>query len=356
MQFFDTIFLTGFPGFIAGRLVERLAGPKIRFILLVQPSFAAKAKKEVAAIAERTAAPLENFIVVEGDITRPGLGINPAVADLIQKETTIVFHLAAVYDLAVGRDIALKVNFDGTKNVNELVRGVRKLKRYNYVSTCYVAGKREGCVLEGELEHQAGFRNHYEESKYLAELEVEKLKGELPVTIYRPSVVCGDSQTGETAKYDGIYYLINYVRKAPGFLSKIDIGNRDVRLNLVPVDFVVNAIVALSCDESAVGKTFHIADPRPLNTEELFAHIAETLGGGKPFLTFPAEFTHGLLKLPFSPALTGLPLFGVPYFFIKQDYDTAAADELLAAHGIRCPSFESYVRTLCDFVDAHPGL
>jgi thioester reductase-like protein len=71
-------------------------------------------------------------------------------------------------------------------------------------------------IREDELQHDAGFRNHYEESKYLAELSVERLKAELPVTIHRPAVVVGDSQTGETAKYDGIYYLIHYLRRWPG--------------------------------------------------------------------------------------------------------------------------------------------
>src|SRR6185503_1551609 len=107
------------------------------------------------------------------------------------------------------------------------------------VSTCYVAGRRTGEILETELEHRAGFRNFYEETKYLAEAEVEKLKNDLPVTIFRPSVVVGDSRTGETAKYDGIYYLILYLRKSPALLRFVNVGNDAVKLNLVPVDFVV---------------------------------------------------------------------------------------------------------------------
>ena len=81
-------------------------------------------------------------------------------------------------------------------------------------------------------------------------MSVEKLKAALPVTIFRPAVVCGDSKTGETPKYDGIYYLIKYLRKSPGILSKINIGNPSVRLNFVPVDSVVYAMAALSGDDS----------------------------------------------------------------------------------------------------------
>ena len=106
--------------------------------------------------------------------------------------------------------LALRVNVGGTRNVIDLARSLPHLKQFHHVSTCYVAGKREGVILETELRHDAGYRNFYEESKYLAELEVDSAKVDLPVTIHRPAVVCGDSQTGETGKYDGVYYLIHY--------------------------------------------------------------------------------------------------------------------------------------------------
>src|SRR3989442_13415146 len=143
---------------------------------------------------------------------------------------------------------------------------IEYLRRYHYISTCYVAGKREGRIMETELHHEAGFRNHYEETNYLAELEVTTFKTELPTTIHRPAVVCGDSRTGETAKNDGIYYLIHYLRRWPGGLTLLNIGNRGVCLNLVPVDFVIEAIVALAKDQRAVGATGQLADPTPLNT------------------------------------------------------------------------------------------
>ena len=274
MSYSRSIFLTGFPGFIAGRLVERLADEETQFFLLVQSRFVETATKMAERIAFETGIPIENFVLVEGDIVLTDLGISPEDLETIQAETTDIFHLAAAYDLAIDKDIAFAVNFEGTKNVNEFARGVKELKRYNYVSTCYVAGRRKGEVLETELEHREGFRNFYEESKYLAEYEVEKLKSDLPVTIFRPSVVVGDSHTGETAKYDGIYYLIQYLRKWPAALRAINVGNKRVRLNLVPVDFVTDAITALSADEKAIGKTIALADPEPLTTAELFDAIA----------------------------------------------------------------------------------
>ncbi len=352
----ETIFLTGFPGFIAGRLVRRLAREGARFLLLVQPAFLERARGDAARVAEETGLPEENFALLEGDITRPRLGLSAEDLARARRETTTVFHLAAVYDLAVARDVAMRVNVEGTKNVNEFARAVSRLRRYHYVSTCYVAGRRAGLILEDELRHEAGFRNFYEETKYLAELEVDALKRDLPVTVHRPAVVCGDSRTGETAKYDGVYYLIQYLRIWPRLLSLANIGNDEVRLNIVPVDFVVEAMATLAKDERAAGATVQLADPAPLTTRELFDTVARVLAGRPSRLRVPAPFVRASLVLPGSEAVTKLPHVGVPYFFIRQTYDTARARELLDPHGVRCPPFASYAEALVRFVEQHPKL
>jgi thioester reductase-like protein len=352
----ETFFITGFPGFIASRLLRRLAEGGDRFLLLVQPALAEQAGKELSAIAEQTGTPLSNFELLHGDITQPDLGLTQNQLERARSESTILFHLAAIYDLAVEQDLAMRVNVGGTGNVNQFAKSLTSLRHYHYVSTCYVAGKRTGRIFENELKHEAGFRNYYEETKYLAETEVADLKGQLPLTIHRPSVVCGDSRTGETAKYDGIYYLINYLLKWPSLLSNFNIGNDEVSLNLVPVDFVVEAMSALATDASAVGKTLQLADPNPLTTRELFNLIARSLVGKEARITVPARLVESSLMLPPSPALSGLPHRGVPYFFLKQSYDTTQAGQLLAPQGVTCPPFTSYVTTIVDYAMNHPHL
>lgn len=356
MNFSETIFLTGFPGFIAAKLVKRLAKPDTQFFLLVQAQFVEKAMSDVEKISAETETPLENFALIEGDITKENLGISENDLETVRAETTDVFHLAAIYDLDVAKNPAFLVNVEGTKNVNEFAKSLPNLHRYNYISTCYVAGKRKGKILETELEHDAGFRNFYEETKYRAEMEVEKLKGELPVTIFRPSVVVGDSETGETAKYDGIYHVIFYLKKFPALLRLVNVGNNAVRLNLVPVDFVVEGIATLAKDESAVGKTIALADPNPSTTAEICDALAEAITGKKSVVIPPPKLVEFSLSLPFSPAISGLPLSGVPYFFLSQTYDTQIADELLSAHNITCPSFKDYAKNLVKFVEKHPKL
>lgn len=352
----ETLFITGFPGFIANRLLERLVRKECRFILLVQPSLVGVAKEEIARIARLGGKSTNDFQIVEGDISKPNLALNQKDLELVRQQPTRVFHLAALYDLAVAREPALRVNPSGTRNVLDVARTMPQLLQLHHVSTCYVAGKREGVILETELEHSAGYRNFYEESKYLAEMEVQSVRNEIPVTIHRPAVVCGDSRTGETGKYDGVYYLIHYLLRWPRLLSLINIGNHEVSLNLVPVDFVVDAMATLAFDDRAIGETLQLADPAPLTTNQLFNAIAKSIEGHKSRVTAPARLVYFFLMLPPSPKITGLPHNAVPYFFVKQLYDTTHAQRLLAPHGIHCPPFDSYVDKIVDYARNHPQL
>jgi nucleoside-diphosphate-sugar epimerase len=142
----------------------------------------------------------------------------------------------------------------------------------------------------------------------------------------------------------------------PRLLSLANIGNHKVRLNLVPVDFVVEAMATLAGDERAEGATVQLADPNPLTTHDLFEEIARALAGRGSRLTVPPKLVQPSLMLPFSPSITGLPHAGVPYFFIDQLYDTTRARQLLEPHGVACPPFPSYVKALIDFVERHPKL
>src|SRR3569832_594175 len=118
----ETFFITGFPGFIANRLLERLARQECDFILLVQPSLLGRAREEIARIAQVSSRDVEEFKFVEGDISEPRLALSDADLELVQGQTTRMFHLAAVYDLAVPEGLAMRVNGGGTRNVVELAR------------------------------------------------------------------------------------------------------------------------------------------------------------------------------------------------------------------------------------------
>ncbi len=137
-------------------------------------------------------------------------------------------------------------------------------------------------------------------------------------------------------------------------LRFVNVGNEKVKLNLVPVDFVVNGIKVISESPNATGKTLALADPDPMTTAELFDSIAKASSGGSSLLTPPPAVVEMFLKSPISPPLTGLPHSGVPYFFIEQEYDVSVATSILEASGVKCPHFSSYVDKLIGFVKSHP--
>ena len=125
---------------------------------------------------------------------------------------------------------------------------------------------------------------------------------------------------------------------------------------MVPIDFVIEAMVALAKDERAIGATVQIADPAPLTTEQTFDEIAKVVGRRESWMTVPKNIVYPVLMAPGAPKITGLPHSAVPYFFLEQTYDTTRVFELLGAHGIECPQFENYVKALVKFVKEHPSL
>src|SRR4051794_37820867 len=245
-----TFLLTGFPGFLAGRLAPRLLADddEARIVALVEPRMLERA---------RALAP-EGVDVVAGDITDPALGLDAPTYERLASEVVRVFHLAAVYDLAVGAEPAERVNVTGTQHVLDFCRRAARLERHHYVSTAYVAGLRSGLVLESELAAGQAFKNFYESTKFAAEVLVRASMDAVPTTVYRPAIVVGDSRTGQTQKFDGPYYLLRTYAAAKGPL--LQIGRGDAPFNVVPVDFVIDALAAGARDERAAGHTLHLVD------------------------------------------------------------------------------------------------
>ena len=147
----ETIFLTGFPGFIASRLVQRFAAAGARLLLLVQPAFVERAQQELERLAETSGRPTADFAILSGDITQPDLGLSPSDLETARSQSTILFHLAAIYDLAVARDIALRVNLGGTRNLNEFARSLPSMGDRTVASQ---ADRGSAIVQRDQCEHQ----------------------------------------------------------------------------------------------------------------------------------------------------------------------------------------------------------
>ena len=338
-----TAFVTGFPGFLGRRLVAGLAerGP---VVCLVHPT-----QLETA----RAVAP-ENVEIVAGDIVRPDLGLPADDYRRLASTVTAVYHLAAIYDLAVGAEIAQRVNVDGTGNVLAFCHHCERLERHHYVSTAYVAGLRTGVVYEHELALGQGFKNHYEATKFQAEVWVRETMDEIPTTIYRPAIVVGDSQTGETQKFDGPYYMLRVISFAVRHGLPIpQFGRSSAPFNVVPVDFVVQALLAGDAPEAA-GQTFHLVDPEPLTALEVMTLLARTYAGREPSVRLPARGVEEALRLKALRRLfAGAPREAIRYLNHPVRFDTRQASFFLGRHGLRCPRFEEYVGPVVQFFREH---
>ena len=339
------IFFTGFPGFLGSELLRRvLARTDDQALCLVQPKFRALAEERARSLGLA-----DRVTLVEGDLTQ---ALDHIDAGGIRE----LWHLAAVYDLAVARDIGMRVNVTGTQRVLDLAERAPRFERLHYVSTCYVSGRYDGVFREEDLEKGQTFNNYYEETKQLAEIEVrQRMRRGLPATIYRPSVVVGDSATGVTQKFDGPYFVLQWLMRQPRIALLPVVGRPSrYRFNVVPRDFAMNAIEYLSALPRSAGKTYAIADPEPLTVDETIDTLAEA--AGRKVLRVP--LTKGIAKgaLQYVPGvyrLMQIPPAAVDYFVHPTLYDTSNTTADLAGSGIAVPRLRDYMPQLVRFWREH---
>jgi thioester reductase-like protein len=353
----NTLLMTGFPGFLGSALLPRLLARRddTRAVCLVQSRHLALARDRVRELAESHPDTAGRVELVDGDITAPTLGLRgrPKWLD----DVTEVWHLAAVYDLAVPEEVARRVNVVGTAHVLHLCASLPRLGRLHYVSTCYVSGRYEGEFPEDGLDEGQTFRNHYESTKFEAEMLVRKAMADgLPTTIYRPGIVVGDSRTGETQKYDGPYFLATFLRRQLPLAVVPAVGDADeVRVCLVPRDFVVEAMDELSVLEESAGRTYALTDPRPPTVRHLVDTFARHLGKRVLWVPLPLRPTRFLVEsVPGMERLMGLPAEALDYFASPTTYSTTNTTTDLAGSGLECPDFDGYAGRLLDFMREHP--
>ncbi|MFB6231008.1 MAG: SDR family oxidoreductase [Salinibacter sp.] len=342
------IFLTGVPGFLGTRLLRALAEqePEHEFLLLVQPKFEARTRTLLTdlGLAERAE-------VLPGDITEPDLALGDRY-DAVAEQITRAVHLAAVYDLSIPRDVGWRVNVNGTRHVLDLLAQSPKLERFGYVSSAYVSGRRTGTIYEDDLVHDAGFKNFYEETKYHAEVLVQDRMDEIPTVIFRPSIVVGDSETGETDKFDGPYFVLNALRKLPQFTLMVRIGSGTEPVNLVPVDFVVAAMVHLLGTGEHEGGVFHLTDPQPLTTQAILDLFADLLDRRVAYVPVSPSVARTMMGTSVGRVLGIAPEL-IDYFDHPSRYDATNAQAALDGTGIACPAFPDYAPRMVEYMRRH---
>lgn len=355
----STVFFTGFPGFLGSELVPRVLARRSgdRALCLVQAKFAHLAELRVAEMTEQDESLQGRIELIEGDITQPGLGLDAAseLAGAVRE----IYHLAAVYDLMVSREAGFKINVEGTRNTLDFAEACPRLERFHYVSTCYVSGRHAGIFRETDLDVGQEFNNHYEETKFLAEVDVQaRMANGLPATIYRPAVVVGDSATGATQKFDGPYFVIRWLLRQPPLAVLPVVGDpTSVCVNLVPRDFIVDAMTQLSGLDISAGEVYQLADPNPLTVDQLIDLVGDTTG--RKVLKIPAMRSVAKLSLDYLPGLQALmqiPSGAIDYFAHPTHYTTDHVTRDLAGSGISVPRPRDYMPNLVRFVREHPDI
>ncbi len=346
------VFVTGYPGFIGRRLVRRMAelrGRDLRLALLVRPERGDQVRESLPALGAAEAE------VLEGDVTRMHFGLSGLEYKHLAREVTEIWHLAAVDDLSAEARLIRAVNVEGTRTVLELARAAAHLQRLHHFSSAVVSGNREGVILEDELEMGQSFGNPYEESKYLAERLVREAQPSLPVTVYRPSIVVGDSRTGEIDRFQGPYELAILLVASPLAVPLPLPRNGIAPLNAVPVDFVVEAALSIGANPAAAGRTVHLVDPAPLSVRRVYELIARRAGKSLPPVSLPHRAVEAVLSLPLVEKLARSQRAAIQLVNRIAVYNPRNMLELLAGTGILCPPITSYLDRLIEYVRAHYG-
>lgn len=373
------VLFTGFPGFLGSALLrEVLARGDGPVACLIQPKYRELAEKRaraiVAEVGEGSATDADGddatdadgdasadppaVHLYEGDVTEPDLGLGPALDDPdLLAGVDEVYHLAAVYDLSVDADLAEAVNVRGTAHVLDAAERVG-VDRFHYVSTCYVSGRYDGVFTADHLREGQSFNNRYEASKYRAEVAVrERMADGLPATVYRPAIAVGDSRTGETDKLDGPYNLLRLLLAQPerlAFAFSVP-GSDETELNLVPRDYVVDAIAELSGRPETVGETYQLCDPDPLTVPAFVAALSDAADRRTVTVPTTKRVAKAAARL-LSAAGVEVEPATIDYFDHPTRYRCPNARDALEGTGIAVPPFESYVDRLVAFARENPSV
>jgi thioester reductase-like protein len=362
----DYVLLTGATGFLGTEIMKRILRrhPRSRLALLVRSTPRETARERIERLLVRTFGQDEatgyrdRLDIVEGDIAHRGLSMDTDRAAALEARVDHVIHCAATIRFDLSLDIARRDNTEGTRNVLSFVDRVAHLGRFDYIGTAFVAGEREGLVKEDELDVGQRFRNSYERTKMEAEKLVREFAERRPTAIYRPAIVVGDSQTGETSSFQGFYQILLIYRKFYGRgFTPIVAADPNMHVDIVPVDYVVDSLFALMHKEESIGRAFHLASG-PGNTctfDELMNITAQFTGIRAPLYVSYVPFQVLVRPLLFALYWGGKREIGlkarmyIPYFWMKHEFDKTNTDSLLEGTGITTPHARDYFVKLLEY-------
>ena len=346
---FEEVLITGYPGFLGKQVAHRLLSehPEAKLTLLVEENQHKEAERE---LRRHAGSDHKRARIWSGDVTKMDLGLSGPEIDYLDTNVTHIFHLAAIQSPRASKNTLYRTNVEGTRNVVDLAKEMHRLKRLVHVSSCYVSGERSGVIMEDELDEGQSFRSAYERSKFRAEKIMRLAMDDLPVTIVRPSIVIGDSATGEIDRFDGVYGMGILMVTSPVAIPLPLPGAANAPLHVVPVDFVTRAMLALAQSPEAAGATFHLVDPNPLSGRKVYELVAQKAGRKIPRVSLSYSFARRLLRMPLIEKYSRAQAQTVDQLNHFVIYNCANTMRLLEGTGIECPRLETYVEKLMKYV------
>jgi NAD(P)-dependent dehydrogenase (short-subunit alcohol dehydrogenase family) len=357
-------FVTGATGFIGRYLVSNLLKRKGTVHVLVRKG----SEKKLDAIAASMGWDRKRIVPVTGDLSKPRLGLTAAQVKALSGKVLHFFHLAAIYDMSADAESQQVANIDGTRNAIELAAAI-KAGCFHHTSSIAAAGLYPGVFREDMFEEAEGLKDPYLRTKHESEGLVRK-ECKVPFRIYRPSMVIGHSRTGEMDKIDGPYYLFGLIKKIRQTLPQWvpTLGVEGGRLNVVPVDFVADAMDHIAHKKGLDGQCFHLVDPEPMRFGELMntfcraAHAPEMTMrlDARMLAVVPGAVRGAVLNLPPVKRFTTMvlrdlkiPPSTLAFITYPTRFDTRVVERALKGSKIAVPELESYAWRIWDYWERH---
>lgn len=358
-------FVTGATGFIGKRLVKKLLARRGSTVYFLMREESADKLPELLAYwgVSKTRA-----IPVYGDLTRKRLGVAADVVKTLKGQIDHLYHLAAVYDLSADEESQVAVNIDGTRSMVEFAQAI-EAGHVHHVSSIAAAGLYEGVFREDMFDEAENLDHPYFMTKHESEKLVRK-ECKRPWTVYRPAMVVGDSTTGEMDKIDGPYYVFKLIQRLRQILPPWmpSIGLEGGRMNIVPVDFVVDALDHISHKVGKSGGCYHLVDPKGYRVGDVLDIFSKAAHAPKMNLFvnaallgfIPRSVKKGLMALAPVRRIRnavmkdlGLPEDMFTFINYPTRFDCRDTEAALKGSGIACPDLNDYAWRLWDYWERH---
>jgi NAD(P)-dependent dehydrogenase (short-subunit alcohol dehydrogenase family) len=355
-----TYFITGGTGFIGRNFIERLGARDGQVYVLTREG----SMEKFEALRERLGEAGERLVPVTGDLRQPLLGLDPAVIADLKGKVAHFCHFAAIYDIAASEEAQAATNVDGTRNAVRLAEAL-EAGCFQHVSSIAAGGMYRGTFREDMFEEAENYEHPYFLTKHVSE-GIVRSECSVPWRIYRPAMVVGDSRTGEIDKIDGAYYFFKTLQKIRSVLPQWFplVGIEGGRFNLVPVDYVVDAMDHIAHLPDHDGQCFHLTDTEHYTMGSLINILADA--GHAPRLSMRLDMrVFGIVPKFVRDTLAGLPPvkrivstlledMGLPdsvtmFIDYPTRYDNRDTEKALKGSGISCPDLHDYAPVIWDY-------